>query len=138
MIIGEAAKLTNLNAKTIRFYEDIKLVVPARAANGYRIYSKADIQRLQFVQRSRSLGFTVEDCRLLLSLYEDKNRTAADVKKIAIDRVNQVDTKIKELLSLKEALVELSESCHGDDRPVCPILDDLSGQSVKTKAESPA
>ena len=135
MNIGEAARRTRLNPKTIRFYEDIKLVIPSRAENGYRTYDENEIHRLQFVQRSRSLGFTVEDCRLLLSLYDDQNRSSADVKKIATDRIKQVDIKIKELKALKEALAVLVERCDGDDKPVCPILNDLSGQRIFKSSE---
>ena len=129
MNIGEAAKLTNLSAKTIRFYEEIELLVPSRSSNGYRKYDEGDIYRLQFVQRSRSLGFSVDDCRLLLSLYDDKNRTSKDVKKIATDRIKRIDDKICELRTLKKVLKELAEKCAGDDRPACPILSDLAGKS---------
>ena len=129
MNIGEAARLTRLNPKTIRFYEDIKLVVPSRAENGYRTYDEVEIHRLQFVQRSRSLGFTIEDCRNLLSLYEDRDRASADVKAIALNHLDQIERKITELEGLKQTLGELAERCHGDDRPDCPILEDLSGVS---------
>lgn len=131
MNIGEAATLTRLNAKTIRFYEQISLIVPGRAENGYRVYDNIDIHRLRFVQRSRSLGFTIEDCRLLLSLYEDKNRASADVKRIAADRIDQIKTKIKELRALESTLSDLVNHCDGDDRPDCPILDGLSGYAGK-------
>lgn len=127
MNIGEAASVTHLNAKTIRFYEDIKLVMPKRATNGYRIYDEDDIHRLKFIQRARSLGFTVDECRHLLMLYEDKNRPSSKVKKIATDRIEEIDIKIKELRSLKETLMALADNCSGDDRPSCPILEDLSG-----------
>lgn len=135
MNIGEASRLTRLNAKTIRFYEDIKLVVPSRAENGYRTYNNDDIHRLQFVQRSRSLGFSVDDCRLLLSLYDDQNRSSADVKQLATDRISQVDTKIKELRALKKALSILAERCDGDDKPHCPILDDLAGNQIRRETD---
>lgn len=128
MNIGEAADITHLNPKTIRFYEEIALIVPSRAANGYRVYDDNDIHRLRFVQRSRSLGFTIEDCRLLLSLYEDQNRASADVKNIAADRIRQIRTKIKELRALEDTLSDLIDHCDGDDRPQCPILDGLSGK----------
>lgn len=131
MNIGEAATLTQLNAKTIRFYEQISLIVPSRAENGYRVYDNIDIHRLRFVQRSRSLGFTIEDCRLLLSLYEDKNRASTDVKRIAADRIDQIKTKIKELRALESTLSDLVNHCDGDDRPDCPILDGLSGYAGK-------
>ena len=127
MNIGEAARRAMLNPKTVRLYEDIKLVVPSRAGNGYRIYNENEVHRLRFIQRSRSLGFTLDECRELLSLYDNPNRSSADVKKIAVDRINHVNAKISGLQSLKNTLLELADRCDGDDKPVCPILDDLSG-----------
>ena len=128
MNIGEAARLSDLPAKTIRYYEEIDLVKPSRSENGYRDYAKTDIHRLQFLQRSRSLGFTIEECRLLLSLYEDDHRASADVKLIANQKIAEVDRKIKELQSLKKTLSALAKNCHGDDKPDCPIMDDLAGR----------
>ena len=127
MNIGQAAELSNLPAKTIRYYEDIALVTPERSDNGYRNYSEKDIHRLKFLQRARSLGFSIEECRLLLSLYQDKNRASADVKALALDKVGEIDRKITELESLRLSLSSLAEKCHGDDRPDCPIIDDLAG-----------
>jgi Cu(I)-responsive transcriptional regulator len=127
MNIGDVADKTGLPAKTIRYYEDIKLVKPSRAANGYRDYADADIHRLAFIQRSRSLGFTIEECRLLLSLYEDKDRASADVKTLALEKIEEIDRKVKELQSLKSTLKSLADHCHGDDRPECPIIDDIAG-----------
>jgi Cu(I)-responsive transcriptional regulator len=128
MNIGDVADKTGLPAKTIRYYEDIKLVKPSRAANGYRDYADADIHRLAFIQRSRSLGFTIEECRLLLSLYEDKDRASADVKTLALEKIEEIDRKVKELQSLKSTLKSLADHCHGDDRPECPIIDDIAGE----------
>lgn len=126
MNIGQASKHTKLPAKTIRYYEDINLICPARADNGYRDYSDHDIHRLAFLQRSRSLGFTIEECRSLLSLYEDDHRASADVKAMALEKICEIDRKIVELRSLKSTLSNLAEHCHGDDKPNCPIIDDLS------------
>ncbi len=128
MNIGEAAGLAGLPSKTIRYYEDIDLIKPARAANGYRDYSEKDVHRLRFLQRSRSLGFSIEECRLLLSLYEDEHRASADVKSLALDKIGEIDRKIKELKSLEATLTTLARDCHGDDRPDCPIIDDLAGR----------
>lgn len=128
MNIGEASKQSKLPAKTIRFYEDIKLIVPLRAVNGYRTYSEFDIHRLRFVQRARSLGFSVEECRLLLSLYNDKERASADVKAIASAKIEQIDAKQRELRSLKKTLTNLVENCHGNNKPDCPIIDGLAGE----------
>ncbi|MBS8260416.1 Cu(I)-responsive transcriptional regulator [Roseibium polysiphoniae] len=127
MNISAAAQLANLPAKTIRYYEDIDLVRPDRLDNGYRDYSESDVHRLRFLQRSRSLGFTIEECRLLLSLYDDDHRASADVKAIANAKILEVDRKIAELQGLKTTLSALARDCHGDDRPECPIMDDLAG-----------
>lgn len=127
MNIGQAAQQTKLPAKTIRYYEDIELVAPARLNNGYREYSDSDVHRLRFLQRARSLGFTIGECKTLLSLYDDKERASADVKAIALDKVAEVDRKIAELQSLRLTLAALADHCHGDGRPDCPIIDDLAG-----------
>ncbi|CAE7564966.1 hmrR [Symbiodinium necroappetens] len=127
MNIGQASDATGLPAKTIRYYEDIKLVKPDRAANGYRDYRDADIHRLAFVQRSRSLGFTIEECRLLLSLYDDKARASSDVKALATEKIKEIDRKVKELKSLRSTLKQLADHCHGDGRPDCPIINDIAG-----------
>jgi Cu(I)-responsive transcriptional regulator len=127
MNIGDAADRSGLPAKTIRYYEEIGLLTPARAENGYRDYSASDVHRLKFLQRSRSLGFSVEECRQLLSLYGDTHRESADVKAIAKAKLGEVDRKISELMELRDTLRHLVDHCHGDARPDCPILDGLSG-----------
>ncbi len=128
MNIGLASEHSQLPAKTIRYYEEIKLISPNRASNGYRDYSDQDVHQLKFLQRSRSLGFTIEECRLLLSLYEDDHRASADVKKIAETKIVEIDIKVKELKSLRKTLKNLAENCHGNDKPDCPIIDELSGR----------
>ena len=128
MNIGRAAELTNLPAKTIRFYEEIELIKPQRANNGYRDYSDEDIHRLKFLQRARSLGFSIDECRALFSLYEDEDRASADVKAIALTKIDAVDAKIRELQSLRDTLSHLAETCNGDNRPDCPIIRDLAGE----------
>lgn len=129
MNIGKAARESGLPPKTIRYYEDIGLLTADRAANGYRDYSSEDVHRLRFVQRSRSLGFSVEECRQLLSLYTDRDRASADVKAIATEKLGEIDRKIAELTGLREMLGHLVENCHSDARPDCPIIDGLSGRS---------
>ncbi|MEP1442777.1 MAG: Cu(I)-responsive transcriptional regulator [Hyphomicrobiales bacterium] len=129
MNIGRAAELTDLPAKTIRFYEEIELIKPSRASNGYRDYSDEDIHRLKFLQRARSLGFSIDECRTLFSLYEDEGRASADVKAIALTKIEAVDAKIRELQSLRDTLSHLAESCNGDNRPDCPIIRDLAGEA---------
>lgn len=128
MNIGTAARQSGLPPKTIRYYEEIGLLKADRAANGYRDYSSDDIHRLRFVQRARSLGFSVEECRQLLSLYSDSERASADVKAIAQEKLGEIDRKIEELTSLRHMLGHLVETCHGDARPDCPIIDGLSGR----------
>ena len=130
MNIGDASDKSGLPAKTIRYYEDIQLLKPARSGNGYRDYSDEDIHRLRFLQRSRSLGFSVEECRQLLSLYGDKARESADVKAIAEAKLAEIDRKIAELGGLQKTLQHLVRHCHGDGRPDCPILEELSGGDV--------
>lgn len=127
MNIGEAARLSGLPPKTIRYYEEVGLVKPSRAINGYRNYGDRDVHLLRFLQRSRSLGFTIEEARRLISLYEDEGRRSEDVKSMASSRMAEIDRKIAELQSLKRALADLSERCHGDDGPDCPILEEISG-----------
>ena len=104
MNIGLASEKSGLPSKTIRYYEDIGLLRPARTDNGYRDYSAADIHRLRFLQRSRSLGFSVDECRQLLSLYHDKDRESADVKAVAQAKLVEIDRKIAELIGLRHLL----------------------------------
>jgi len=126
MNIGEASDRSGLPAKTIRYYEDIGLVRPERGGNGYRDYDLSDVHKLRFLQRSRGLGFSVEECRQLLALYEDKSRASADVKDIAQTKLTEIDQKIREMMELRRTLEHLVHACHGNDRPDCPILDGLS------------
>lgn len=128
MNIGSAARQSGLPAKTIRYYEEIGLLKADRAENGYRDYSLEDVHRLRFVQRARGLGFSVEECRQLLSLYGDKGRESADVKALATTKLNEIDRKIEELKGLRKTLSHLVASCHGDHRPDCPIIDGLAGR----------
>ena len=130
MNIGFASERSGLPAKTIRYYDEIGLLRPARTGNGYRDYSTADIHRLRFLQRSRGLGFSVDECRQLLSLYGDDNRESADVKSMAKAKLAEIDRKIAELASLRRLLRGLADDCHGDGRPDCPIIEGLSGQGM--------
>jgi len=127
MNIQTAAHLAGLPVKTVRYYDEIGLVRPARRPNGYRDYSEQDAHKLRFLARARSLGFSIEECRQLLSLYEDESRASRDVKKLAEERIAQIDRKIEELKALRASLAHLVEACHGDERPDCPILDGLAG-----------
>jgi Cu(I)-responsive transcriptional regulator len=127
MNIGEASRRSGLPVKTMHYYEEIGLLVPSRRSNGDRDYSDQDVHKLRFIARARGLGFAVEDCRALLSLYDDPTRASADVRAIALARLADVERKIVELESLRSALHHLVDSCRGDDRPECPILEDLAG-----------
>lgn len=127
MNIGEAAVLSKLPAKTIRYYEEVQLVVPGRQPNGYRDYGSQEVHKLTFVQRARNLGFSLDECRVLLSLYDDKSRSSRDVQEIAKARLITIDQKLEEMQSLKRTLEHLVTHCSGDDKPDCPILDELAG-----------
>lgn len=126
MNIKDAARLTGLPAKTIRYYEDIALLRPLRGSNGYRAFRETDVHKLAFLGRARALGFTIEDCRTLLSLYEDKTRASADVKRIAEVHLGQIAEKIEALRSVQKTLKTLVDACCGDHRPDCPILADIA------------
>ncbi len=131
MNIGTVSALTGVSAKTMRYYESIGLTEePVRAANRYRAYSARDIAVLRFVQRARSLGFSVRDVRDLLSLWNDQERASANVKALALRHIGAIELKIAELRSIRETLLDLTERCHGDDRPDCPILADLANGEV--------
>lgn len=128
MNIGEVAGKSGVPAKTIRYYEGIGLIPPARRSeSGYRDYDERDLATLRFVQRARSLGFPVKDVGALLALWHDNARASAEVKRLAADHVDEIDRKLSELRSMRRTLIDLIERCHGDDRPDCPILDDLAG-----------
>jgi Cu(I)-responsive transcriptional regulator len=124
--IGEVAKMAELPIKTIRYYEEIGLIKPKRSANGYRSFRVSDVHKLAFLGRARSLGFSIEDCRALLQLYENDTRASADVKQIAQENLARIDAKVKELQAMRNTLSDLIGACAGDDRPACPILSDLA------------
>lgn len=125
MNISEAAARSGVPPKTIRYYEDIQLVRPRREANGYRVFQEADVHKLAFLGRARALGFGIGDCRMLLTLWEDKARASAEVKRIASGHLDAVDAKIADLRAIRETLAHLVEACRGDDRPDCPIITSL-------------
>ena len=137
MNIGDAAKATGLSSKTIRYYESIDLITADRMENGYRSYTEAHVHKLRFVQRARGLGFSIDDCRALLSLYEDKHRASAEVKNIAQKHLEDIEGKIRELQDLQETLSHLIEHCAGDHRPDCPIMDGLSGEQYEVFGKVP-
>ena len=126
MNIGLAGKRAGLPPKTIRYYEDIGLLRPARRENGFRDYGERDVHDLRFIARARGLGFSVEECRHLLDLYRDQGRASAEVRETAKTHIEVIRAKIEELRSMEKTLSTLIEQCAGDDRPDCPILDELS------------
>ena len=124
--IGEAASRSGVPPKTIRFYEESGVIKPAlRGENRYRAYSEADVQTLRFIQRARALGFSLKDIASLLDLYRNDARASREVKKLALDHIAALDRKIAEITAIRDSLVVLAERCHGNDRPACPILDEL-------------
>lgn len=131
MKIGEVASRAGLPVKTVRYYADIGLAPPsARTQAGYRDYSEEDLRRLRFVRQSRAFGFSVEECRELLSLYSDHSRASADVKRIAEAKVAELDRRMLELRALRDELSGLAARCQGDARPDCPILAGLAGEGA--------
>lgn len=127
MNIGDVAERSGLPAKTIRYYEDIDLIRPQRAENGYRTFREADLHKLAFLARARGLGFSIDECRALLALWEDRARASAEVKKIAQGHMDDIAGKIAELQEMQATLADLVSACAGDNRPDCPILADLAG-----------
>lgn len=130
MTIGQAAQRSGVPAKTIRYYESIGLVGPAaRGENKYRAYSDKEVDILRFISRARDLGFSLGEIEQLLALYRDRNRPSREVKRLALRHIDDLDRKIDELKTIKKALQHLAEKCRGDDRPDCPILEDLGSSS---------
>lgn len=128
MKIGQAATLSGLSIKTIRYYDQTKLISPqVNPRTGYRDYSDSDVAKLQFVGRARRFNFSIEECRELLGLYEDKSRSSREVKALAERKISEIDIKLAELEKLKAQLSDVVTRCSGDDRPDCPILEALSG-----------
>lgn len=125
MNIKDAGERVGLPPKTIRYYEDIGLVTPDRAANGYRDFSDAHLHKLAFLARARSLGFSIDDCRDLLALWENQDRASGDVRAIAKEHLSAIEAKIEGLQEMRATLADLVQSCAGDARPDCPIIDKL-------------
>lgn len=131
MNIGEAAAASGVSAKMIRYYEETGLIPPAgRTGSGYRTYGSKEVQILRFVRRARDLGFPMEKVADLLALWRDRSRASADVKHLAEAQVQALEARIREMQEMKAVLEHLVHSCAGDDRPDCPILDDLGGRAT--------
>ena len=134
MNIGEASKASGVSAKMIRYYESIGLIrPPSRTDSNYRVYGSDEVHVLRFVKRARTLGFSVEETATLLSLWQDKSRASAEVKDIATGHIAALETKISELQGMVNTLTHLAHCCGGDNRPDCPILDDLAGETISMK-----
>ena len=135
MNIGEAARASGMSAKMIRYYESIGVIAPAgRSGAGYRVYDARDVHLLRFVKRARSLGFPVERVNQLVALWRDHGRASAEVKHIALAQIGELEQRIGELETMKRTLEHLARHCHGDQRPECPILDDLAAApAAKTR-----
>ena len=126
MRISRAARLTGLTTKTIRYYEEIGLITPARRGpNGYRSYSEQALNELRFVKNAREAGFNLEECRELVNLYLDHNRASAEVKALALAKIEELGQRIEQMRRLRSGLMTLAEKCDGDQRPQCPILEAL-------------
>jgi Cu(I)-responsive transcriptional regulator len=124
--IKEASAATGVSAKMIRHYESIGLIAaPTRTESRYRLFSETDLHELGFIRRARDLGFTVEDIRHLLALWRDRGRPSAEVKAIALRHIAALDEKAAALAAMSRTLKHLAATCHGDNRPDCPILDAL-------------
>ena len=127
MNIGKASKLSDLTVKATRYYANIDLVKPKQdSQTGYRNYTEKDVLKLKFIGKARSFNFSIDECRDLLSLYENENRPSKEVKKITLEKISEIDQKLNDLKTLRKELSHLANNCHGDDRPNCPILEALS------------
>ncbi len=127
--IGQAARLSNVSAKMVRHYELLGLLSGvARTDSGYRLYTQPDVRSLQFIKRGRELGFSMAEIAELVDLWHNRTRASASVKRIAQKHVDELTQRIEAMQAMQRTLGSLLKSCHGDDRPDCPILDDLAGR----------
>ncbi len=132
MNIGKVANISGLTVKTVRYYSDIGIIKPQVDINtGYRDFSKIDVAKLQFVAKARKFDFSLDDCRELLALYENTERSSKEVKALTLEKIAEIDAKLSELQMLKDQLSTLASACKGDDRPNCPIIDALSDKTYQ-------
>ncbi|PZO52823.1 MAG: Cu(I)-responsive transcriptional regulator [Alphaproteobacteria bacterium] len=136
MNIGDAAERSGVSAKMIRYYEEIALLKPARRANGYRDYGQADVSVLQFIRRTRDLGFSLEEVANLLALWRDRRRPSREVKRLAAKHITDLERRISEMRAVVRTLKTLADQCHGDERSECPILDDFAAPAEIRKVGS--
>lgn len=136
MNIGQASNASGVSSKMIRYYEQIGLIKPAlRTASSYRTYGDNDIHTLRFVRRARDLGFSVEQIKELLALWRDRSRVSSDVKAVALEHVAELERKIAAIQEMAKTLKYLASHCHGDDRPECPIIDEIANGSAKDRTD---
>ncbi|HUH88837.1 MAG TPA: Cu(I)-responsive transcriptional regulator [Pusillimonas sp.] len=134
MNIGQAAQASGVTAKMIRYYESVGLLAAAqRSSAGYRQYDQADVQTLRFIRRARDLGFSLDRIRMLIGLWKDKDRKSHDVKRLAGQYIKELDQDIAKLQSIRDQLQVLADCCQGDDRPDCPILEELSSSATSQR-----
>jgi Cu(I)-responsive transcriptional regulator len=130
MRIGEAAEASGVSAKMIRHYEAVGLLpAAARRDSGYRAYEDGDVHRLRFIRRARDLGFSLAEIAGLLALWGDRGRASAEVKRLALAHVEELEAKARDLSAMAATLRHLAAHCHGDERPECPILEELAGEA---------
>lgn len=135
MNIGQASESSGVSAKMIRYYEEIGLIRPmGRTGNNYRVYGEDEVHVLRFIKRARNLGFSLEETERLLTLWQDQDRTSAAVKDVADVHIADLERRIAEMQGMVKTLKHLSHCCSGDNRPNCPILDDLAGEMAKVAA----
>lgn len=139
MNIGEAARNSGVSAKMVRHYEEIGLIPKAqRSLAGYRQYSPGDVHTLRFIKQARNLGFSIDAIHKLLALWQDRHRPSRKVKALAQAHIQELDERIREMQNMKRTLEKLSEHCHGDDRPDCPILEGLEKPLKASTNRKPA
>ena len=128
--IGQAAQASGVSARMVRHYESLGLLgAVARTDSGYRQYSAADVHTLRFIKRARDLGFSMAEIAELVGLWHNQARASASVKQIAQDHVDELEKRIQAMQAMRRTLQNLLQHCHGDERPACPILDDLAGMA---------
>ena len=131
MNIGEAASKSGLSVKTVRYYDEINLIKPIKnKATNYRHYTTADLAKLQFIGKARRFNFSIKECKELLSLYENQNRSSKEVRNLTLTKIAEIDVKLTELENLREQLSHLVNCCKGNERPECPIIDELATGNV--------
>ncbi len=139
MNIGHAAKVSGVSAKMIRHYESVGLFPNAhRTDAGYRQYTDKDVSTLRFIRQARDLGFSIEQIRELLALWQDRRRPSRQVKALAQAHLSELDAKLQELQAMKATLEHLVHCCSGDDRPDCPIIENLADERVAAEAAEAA